>query len=101
MIGPSICGNCFEIGEEVALEFEKAFPFAYEQRILRRIGESNKYLCDLWSANRQVFLDAGLSEENIHISGVCTCCNDDILFSHRKTAGKRGSLAAFLTITEL
>ncbi len=100
VIGPSICKNCFEIGAEVAEEFEKAFPKAYELKILEKIGNSDKFLCDLWEANRQVLIDAGLREENIHISNVCTCCNDDILFSHRKSAGKRGSLAAFLAITE-
>jgi YfiH family protein len=100
VIGPSICRDCFEIGEEVAIEFEKAFPGAYDLNILTRIGNSSKYLCDLWAANRQVLIKAGLREENIHISGVCTCCNDDILFSHRKSGGKRGSLAAFLAITE-
>jgi polyphenol oxidase len=98
VIGPSICRSCFEIGEEVAVEFEKAFPMAYEQQILTRIPDSKKYLCDLWAANRQVLLGVGLLEENIHVSGVCTCCNEDILFSHRKTAGKRGSLAAFLAL---
>ncbi len=100
VIGPSICKECFEIGEDVAVEFEKAFPEAYDLKILARIGDSSKYLCDLWVANRQVLIKAGLPEENIHISGVCTCCNDEILFSHRKTAGKRGSLAAFLAIKE-
>jgi YfiH family protein len=100
VIGPSICRDCFEIGEEVAIEFEKAFPMAYDLNILTRIGNSSKYLCDLWAANRQVLIKSGLREENIHISGVCTCCNDDILFSHRKSGGKRGSLAAFLAITE-
>ena len=100
VIGPSICSECFEIGEDVAEEFEKAFPNAYDLKILKQIGSSNKYLCDLWAANRQVLIKAGLLEENIHISGVCTCCNDDILFSHRKSAGRRGSLAAFLTLME-
>ncbi len=101
VIGPSICKDCFEIGEDVALEFEKAFPEAYDMKILVRIGDSSKYLCDLWAANRQILIKAGLREENIHISGVCTCCNDDILFSHRKTGGKRGSLAAFIAISDV
>ncbi len=100
VIGPSICKNCFEIGEDVAAEFLKAFPNAYEKGILISLMKPGKYLCDLWEANRQVLLQAGLKEENIHISGVCTCCNDDLLFSHRKTQGKRGSLAAFLAISE-
>lgn len=98
VIGPSIGKECFEIGEEVAAEFAKTFPKAYDQGILSKYGDNRKYLCDLWEANRQVLIKSGLNAENIHISGVCTCCNDDLLFSHRKTAGRRGSLAAFLAI---
>lgn len=97
VIGPSICANCYEIGEEVALEFKKAFPDHWQNKILTDKG-NGKYQCDLWAANQSVLLEAGLSPENIHISGVCTCCNSDLLFSHRKTNGKRGSLAAFLAI---
>jgi YfiH family protein len=99
VIGPSICPECYEIGEEVADEFKKAFPYNWQEGIL--IAKDNeKYLCNLWAANHTVLAEAGLHPENIHISGVCTCCNSDLLFSHRKTEGKRGSLAAFLAISE-
>lgn len=97
VIGPSICRDCFEIGKEVADEFMKAFPVNAENEILTDIG-NQKYLCDLWAANRTVLLEAGIRSDNIHISGVCTCCNSDFMFSHRKTSGKRGSLAAFLCL---
>lgn len=95
VIGPSICVDCYEIGIDTAEEFMKAFPDYQEARILSP-KENGKYLCDLWAANRSVLIEAGLLAENIHISGVCTSCNSDLLFSHRKTQGKRGSLAAFL-----
>ncbi|MGF7144052.1 hypothetical protein HNQ56_002482 [Anaerotaenia torta] len=100
VIGPSICHDCFEIGVEVAAEFERVFPGAYDTGILTPRSEAGKFSCDLWEANRQILLLAGLSEENIHTSRVCTCCNEDLLFSHRKTMGQRGSLGAFLAITE-
>lgn len=99
VVGPSICPDCYEIGEEVAEEFKKAFPYTWEQGILVDKG-NGKYQCNLWAANHTVLSEAGLSPANIHISGVCTCCNSNLLFSHRKTSGKRGSLAAFLAITE-
>ena len=99
VIGPSICSDCYEISEEVAEEFRKAFPESKNQDILTA-RDNGKYLCDLWSANKEVFLETGLLPENIHVSEVCTCCNSDLLFSHRKTKGKRGNLAAFLTISE-
>ena len=97
VIGPSICNDCFEIGEEVAIEFMQAFPASQIDAILTDHG-NGKYQCDLWAANLQVLLNAGLIPSNIQISGVCTCCNNDLLFSHRKAQGKRGSLAAFLAL---
>jgi len=99
VIGPSICSDCFEIGEEVADEFKKTFPDNWESDILIA-KDHKKYQCDLWTANRIVLLEAGLKPENIHCSNVCTACNTDLFFSHRKTMGNRGSLAAFLAISE-
>lgn len=103
VIGPSICRKCFEIGEDVATEFEKAFP-KNSKDILFPLdtpdGKDQKYHCDLWIANQTVLLQAGLSASHIQISRVCTCCNPELLFSHRKTQGKRGTLAAFLSLCE-
>jgi YfiH family protein len=96
VVGPSICKDCYEVGEEVASEFKIAFPNT-QNEILTAKG-NGKYRCDLWAANRNVLLEAGLRPENIHISEVCTSCYSDLLFSHRKTEGRRGSLAAFLAI---
>ena len=99
VIGPSICVDCYEISEEVAEEFRRAFPDEMEVTILTSNG-NGKYQCNLWEANRCVLAEAGLSPEHIHCSEVCTSCNSDLLFSHRKTQGKRGSLAAFLTMMD-
>lgn len=101
VVGPSICKDCFEIGEEVADEFMKAFELSSDHNIIYpKEGKPGKYLCDLWAANKAVLREAGLTDENINISGVCTACNPDLLFSHRKTGTNRGSLAAFLAMSE-
>ena len=97
VIGPSICNDCYEVGKEVIDEFMKAFTEDTYDIIFNK-NASGSYQLNLWEANRQVFLKAGLNADNIQISGVCTSCNDELLFSHRKTNGKRGSLAAFLTL---
>lgn len=98
VIGPSICRDCYEIGVEVATEFESAFQEVYEKGILTR-KENGKYLCDLWAANLAVFEEAGLPKEHCFVSGVCTCCNHEWMYSHRKTGVNRGSLAAFLALS--
>lgn len=99
VIGPSICMDCYEVGEEVANEFRTAFHLNGDNNIISQ-NDNGKYQCNLWEACRSTLLEAGLTDENIHVSGVCTSCNSDLLFSHRKTEGKRGSLAAFLAIKE-
>jgi polyphenol oxidase len=97
VIGPSICGDCYEVSEDVAKAFQDEFTQAQLQDILMD-KNNGKYQLNLWQANRHIFLDAGIKEENIHISSVCTCCNSNLLFSHRASEGKRGTLAAFLMI---
>lgn len=102
VIGPSICKECYEVSEDVANEFIKVFNENMWKDILHKkeINSSgnNKYQLDLWKANYYILLKAGLLAENINISAVCTACNCDLLYSHRASKGKRGSLAAFLSI---
>ena len=45
-------------------------------------------------------MSAGVREENISVSGLCTQCHPDLLYSHRASRGKRGGLAAFLALRE-
>lgn len=97
LIGPSICQECYEVSEDVAKEFRSVFDKDTLKTILKE-KESGKYDLNLWEANRRIFLDMNVSEENIHVSEVCTCCNSDILFSHRANGDKRGTLAGFLMI---
>lgn len=95
-IGPSICQNCYEIGPEAALEFEREFPKHKGEILLEK--ENGKYQLDLWRANEIVLLEAGIKQEHLAVTNLCTCCNDKLLFSHRATQGKRGNLGAFLCL---
>lgn len=100
VIGPSICMDCYEVGEDVADKFRNAFSLKGDNTDILKKNKNGRYQLNLWEANRRVLLDVGLLLKNIHISEVCTSCNSELLFSHRKTSGKRGSLAAFLAIKE-
>ncbi|SEF42034.1 YfiH family protein [Eubacterium ruminantium] len=59
---------------------------------------NDKYHLSLQKAIRKTLIEAGMKEENIEISGICTACNDKLLFSHRKTNGLRGNLAAVIML---
>jgi copper oxidase (laccase) domain-containing protein len=55
-----------------------------------------KYQLDLWEANRQDLLGAGVRQ--ISVSGACTSCGVDKLFSHRAEAGTAGRGAAVIAL---
>ncbi len=111
-IGPSICQDCYEISEEVAVQFKQGVwepsridrycQEAYEAglhptgKLLLPGKSEGKYQLDLWLANVVVLRSAGVKLENIEVTDICTNCNPDYLFSHRASGGKRGNLGAFL-----
>ena len=96
-IGPSICAECYEVSDDVAEEFAKAYGKDVFTDIL--IPKDNgKFKLNLHAANKLNFIKKGVNADNIDITDVCTCCNSEILFSHRATKGKRGGLCAFLML---
>jgi len=96
-VGPSIGPCCFEVDTPVYEEFAKQTELHPQEFIQNKDG--GKYMIDLWEANRRILLEAGVSDENITVAGLCTKCNADWLFSHRATGGKRGGLAAMMCLT--
>ena len=95
-IGPSICMDCYEVSADVAEAFEQAFGSGASRMLLDK--KNGKYQLDLWEANRQVLIGAGVLPEHLACTNICTCCNAKQLFSHRASQGKRGNLGAFLCI---
>jgi copper oxidase (laccase) domain-containing protein len=79
-------------------EFAKHTELHPQEFIVNK--DDDKYRINLWEANRRILLEAGIPDENISISELCTKCNSDWLFSHRASGGKRGGLAAMLCLTE-
>ncbi len=96
-IGPSICRDCYEVGPEVAEAFENAFEPAKHSEILEEKPDG-KFLMDLWRANAIVMEEAGILPERIHVTDICTHCNPELLYSHRRTGERRGNLCAFLSL---
>ena len=96
-IGPSICQDCYEVSGDVIEEFRAAFPETLHEKLFYGKPDG-KYQLNLWEANHQILLAAGVPEKQIHLPNLCTCCNPDFLYSHRASKGKRGNLAAFLSL---
>ena len=105
VIGPSICKDCYEVSEDLLYEFGKTFSeeetkqFFEKGRVVETDGKQEpKYQLDLWKAIEIALQSAGVKKENIHNPRICTFENHDLLFSHRYTNGKRGNLAAVLSL---
>ncbi len=96
-IGPSICADCYEVSQDVADVFTRAFEQAAGQILHSK--ENGKYQLDLWKANELILLHAGIAPAHLAVTDICTCCNPELLFSHRASQGKRGNLGAFLGIS--
>ena len=96
-VGPSICQDCYEVSGDVIEEFRAAFPETLHEKLFYGKPDG-KYQLNLWEENHQILLAAGVPEKQIHLPNLCTCCNPDFLYSHRASKGKRGNLAAFLSL---
>ncbi len=97
-IAPSIGKCCYEVDMPVYEKFA-----ALEYLDLQSIFENKrngKFMLDLWEANKQILKNAGIREENIDITDICTNCYPDDFHSHRATNGKRGVNGLILEIKE-
>ena len=91
-IGPGVCVGCYEMGDEVYDAFAEKWSREDADRILRRYPAKDakgneipggKYHLDLREANRMTLLRAGIPEDHIEVSNVCTMCNADTFYTYR------------------
>lgn len=98
-VGPSICQECYEVSEDVVEQFKLHYKEEFWEELFYR-KENGRYQLNLWRANELVFLEAGIKQEHIAVTNLCTHCNSEILYSHRAAGDKRGNLCAFLALRE-
>lgn len=84
VIGPAISMSAFEVGDEVYEQFAAA-DFDLNTAAERR----EKWHIDLPQCNRQLLLQAGLADENIQLSGICTHTQSNRFFSRAVWASSR------------
>jgi YfiH family protein len=82
-IGPSIGRCCYEVGEEVLDAFSNLGD-----------GISSGQMLDLPEVTRRLLSKAGV--EQIETSRLCTSCEVELFFSHRRDAGRTGRQAGLV-----
>ena len=100
-IGPSIGVCCYEVGPELVDAFAAA---GYERHLIDRWFTStppprgsrarNPLRLDVAGANRDQLILAGVPEEQVHVSGLCTAEHLDVLTSYRAEKEKAVRLVA-------
>ncbi|MEN6555261.1 MAG: peptidoglycan editing factor PgeF [Anaerolineaceae bacterium] len=90
-IGPSICGSCYQTGEEVRARFLQAYGADALDFFTER--EGSLYL-DLWRANAYCLQRAGVQQ--LEQCGLCTAEDLDQWYSYRKEKGITGRFAVVI-----
>jgi polyphenol oxidase len=76
VIGPGIGPCCYEVGPEVLEAFEGVGA-----------GVATNRMLDLPEVARRLLRDAGV--EGIESAHLCTCCEEELFFSHRRNGDPR------------
>lgn len=95
-IGPGIGPDCFETHEDVPNAMTAALSTAVLQHI--KIKENGKFSVDLKGVNAMRLEQAGLDPAHIAVSQVCTACDQERFWSHRRQGTSRGSMAAAIQL---
>lgn len=94
-IAPSIGPCCYKVQEEV---LEKVKNLSWGKKTIQK--REGFYYLDLWLANTEQLLSAGLKAENIECSKICTACHLDKFFSYRIEGANSGRCAFILSLCE-
>ncbi len=92
LIGPAIGMCCYEVSCDVG----EAFYGKYPQWVKKKTDD--KYMVDLKRITARELTDAGVREENIENSNICTACENGSFFSHRAQKGRSGLLGGFIQL---
>ena len=93
-ICPSAGPECYEVADEVLAAAVQRIGSHAED--LFQHGPGGKLHFDLWRANTDALIRAGLELGSVHVAGVCTLCRNDLFPSHRREGGTCGRFAAVI-----
>lgn len=97
-MGPAIQKCCFKIHNDILPEFLKIDLPNIKDFIVKN-AQNDSFNVDLLGINKQILINLNIPVKNIHISDLCTKCHSELFYSHRASGLKRGSMAAFLSLT--
>lgn len=97
-IGPHIRKCHFEVEKDVRDLFYEQFKDLENIEDIIEEKENGKYHIDTAMINKQILIKAGLREENIIDSQICTVCKSDVCHSYRGDKEKDGRSISFMEL---
>jgi polyphenol oxidase len=94
-IGPAAASCCYEVGSEVIEGFHERFPNASDLFTPTREGHAR---IDLYKANRDQLVAAGVAAERIHTAPLCTMTRNDLFFSYRREKQVHGKVGRLMSV---
>jgi YfiH family protein len=91
-IGPSICPECYVVGEEVLQDYEAEMGVEIARDFF--FLKNNQHHLDLWKCSQTQLEDVHVTQ--IENPGICTAMNISDWYSHRAENGKTGRFAAIM-----
>lgn len=95
---PSIRKCHFEVEKEVKEEFESKFRELKKEEFIEETIQNVKWNIDTIYINRKILENAGLRQENIIDSGLCSVCESDQIHSFRAEGENYGLATAIIEI---
>lgn len=97
-IGPTIRKCHFEVDEDVKDRFYDVFKDICKEQFIIKAENKQKYYIDTVYLNKQMLMKAGIPEQNIIDSNICTVCNNKILHSYRVEKENAGRSTAIICL---
>lgn len=92
VLGPSIHGCCYEVGEKIAQEVtDDGYGFAV-------IAKEGSYYLEVNTIIKKQLEETGIKNENVEDVNICNACENKHFFSYRADRQKTGRIAGVLML---
>jgi YfiH family protein len=95
-VGPSIGACCYEVGDEPLAAFTDAGFSSIDRAEWFSRDAAGRLRLDLWRANADQLVHAGLAPDRVHASGLCTRTHAGVFESFRAEGGRAGRMVAIV-----
>lgn len=93
-VGPSICTKHFQVDRDVA----ELFIPEYGENFVFYDEFNEKYNVNLTGILETQLISCGIPKENVHMLKLCTFCEEELFFSHRRQRGVCGTHASIIQL---